>query len=662
MIGQPGGIFLSLAEPITATVISDPPASEPLLWVFIDLETFWSQDYSVRKLDPPSYILDPRFEAIMMGTAYGYAPPFLVDGPLIGEWLSRLPPNVAMVSHNALFDMAILSWRYDYRPRVIVDTVSIARTLLGHRYRHVDLATLAGHYGLQKGDALQRTKGMTRAEIIASGLWNELRGYCLQDVAICRRIALDLLPQLPPEEIILHDMIARCAVDPALKVDTGVLAEHHATVLSDKDLAFMKAARHGLSDKAQLMSNPQFAELLQSKGVTPPMKISPTTGESTYAFSKKDPEFLSLQDHDDPSVVALVEARLTFKSTLEETRTQRMLNIAGMEFPYHGGTNVMPIPLNVGAAHTHRLGGGWQLNAQNWGRNSPIRKAILAPEGHLLLAADSAQIEARLNAWFCGQEDLLEQFRDGKDVYALFASDVYGFPVNKTEHPRQRRVGKVGILQLGYQSGPAKYKDTLWTDTYDDPDGQIEITDYEAKTVVTTYRNRMRKISAKWYWLHNIAIPILAGRDTFVPELNVTVKAGELLVFGPIKISKGKIEGPNGLCLYYDNLHEEDGEWWFTYGGIKKKLYGGKLLENIIQFLARIVVMSCAVRLKKPLEKYSSRLTHTSHDEIVYIVPKQHINTVSEMVLGEMNTPPTWAPTLPLACEVGIGTNYSEAK
>jgi hypothetical protein len=134
-------------------------------------------------------------------------------------------------------------------------------------------------------------------------------------------------------------------------------------------------------------------------------------------------------------------------------------------------------------------------------------------------------------------------------------------------------------------------------------------------------------------------------------------------VYKCLTVSKGVIEGPTGLCLYYDNLREEDGQWVFDYGRFTtKKLYGGKLLENIIQFLARLVVMSAAVRLKKPLEGYNTRLTHSSHDEIVYLSPNDHVGLVVELLQAEMNRPPSWAPELPLACEIGVGPNYADAK
>ena len=318
---------------------------------------------------------------------------------------------------------------------------------------------------------LTKTKGMSLADIIANDLWDDTARYCMNDVAICRKIATDLIPQLPPEELVLHDIVARCAVDPALRLNTGLLAEHHGMVVSEKERKFAHAMFAGLDHVDTLMSNIKFSEFLRGMGVKVPMKTSPTTGGMTFAFAKKDPEFLALLDHEDPRVGAVVEARLAYKSTGEETRTARMMNIGALEFPYHGGTNVMPIPLIVGAAHTHRLGGGWKLNAQNWGRSSPIRKAIEAPEGYKLIAADSSQIEARINAWFCGQTDLVEEFRRGEDVYANFASEIYGERVTAKTNPvasGERSKTAITAARLSVGLGQVQGH-ALWVDSYSDP-------------------------------------------------------------------------------------------------------------------------------------------------------------------------------------------------
>ena len=136
------------------------------------------------------------------------------------------------------------------------------------------------------------------------------------------------------------------------------------------------------------------------------MKISPQTKEETYAFAKDDEEFVALREHPDLMVRTVVEARLETKSTLEETRTRRFLDIAQLEFPGRLAENTMPMPVIIGAAHTHRFGGAWDVNVQNLPRGGRLRDAILADEGHTLLVVDSRQIEARFTAWFCEQHDL----------------------------------------------------------------------------------------------------------------------------------------------------------------------------------------------------------------------------------------------------------------
>ena len=126
-----------------------------------------------------------------------------------------------------------------------------------------------------------------------------------------------------------------------------------------RSLADVKGRKAKLLDEAganleDLMSNQKFAELLRGLGVEPPTKISPTTGKEALALAKSDEGFKALADHPDVRVQTLVAARLGNKTTLEETRTERLLGIAGR------GT--MPVPLAYYAAHTGRWGGSDKLN------------------------------------------------------------------------------------------------------------------------------------------------------------------------------------------------------------------------------------------------------------------------------------------------------------
>ena len=618
------------------------------IWT-LDVETMFSTEYSLTRLDPPSYILDERFEAICLGAARNLDKPFIVDGPDIPRFLhEEVGPAAAVVSHNQLFDACVFSWRFGFVPRLIIDTLALARTLLAHKLKSLSLRSVSQHLRLpEKGGFLAAAKGMGRADLIANGMWPEYTAYCLNDVELCRYIYMELAPLLTDEEFIIHDMVMRCAIEPRFRLNLDILAEHLQQVRTEKEELFARAMFAGIDRKEQLMSNPQFAELLKDLGVDPPTKISTTTGNLTWAFARTDVEFLELKEHPDPRVQAVVAARIGHKSTLEETRTERMLNIGRLDFPHHG-TGVMPIPLKIGAAHTHRLGGDWMLNCQNWGRQSPIRRAVEAPEGYIVVASDAAQIEARFNAWFCGQHDVVEQFRQGLDVYALFATTVFGYPVNKREHPMERFVGKTGILQLGYQSGWEKFKRTVFILSGKELETPIELTDEVAMNTVTTYRTDKAMISQMWQTLATM----IAWMANANPD--------QTHQMGPITFHDRYLVGPNGLRLEYYNLgyHQIHRRWTYTYQERVFDIYGGKMLENIVQFLARIATMQAGVRVKKRISNYDAHFVHQAHDELVFLVSIDHAPYVAEILAEEMSRTPDWAPGLPLKGEAKMGWSY----
>ena len=616
----------------------------------LDVETFYSTEYSLTHMDVPSYVLDQMFEAIVLGVAENDKPPFYVDGPDIPKFLHSLPTGIAACSHNALFDFCVFSWLYNWTPQLILDTLAMSRTLLSRHLKSHSLANVAKFLNLPpKGGFLSSVKGMTRADIIANGMWQSYTDYCLHDVWLCREIMKVLLPKLPDEEIVIHDMIARCAVEPMFKLEPEILAYHLANVRAEKEDLLNRALACGVVDRKQLMSNPQFAHVLRQLGVDPPLKLSPTTNELTYAFARNDIEFMELRDHEDPRVQAVVEARLGFKSTLEETRTERMLNIAHLDFPHHGGTCTLPIPLKVGAAITHRLGGDWLMNAQNWGRQSPIRKAVQAPEGKKVVACDASQIEARLTAWFCGQWDLVEQFARGEDVYANFASGIMGYPVNKKDHPGPRFIGKTAILQLGFQSWFIKFKNTVLV--LSTKDGMpIELSDEEALRIVQGYRARYPHISGSWGRLGSL-ISWMAQADE-----------GMSYEWGPVTFRHNMIVGPSGLEIPYNNLHylSETREWIYEFAGGSWKLFGGKVLENIIQHLARVATMQAALRVRKRTHNMPARFVHQAHDELIYLVDDAFVRHFVPVLTEEMSVTPDWAPNLPLRGETKVGVSYGD--
>jgi DNA polymerase family A len=634
----------------------------PITMLFVDYETFYSQEYSLRKISPAEYILDPRFEAICLGVAGMSGDPILIDGPEIPRFIHSVKKHrvdnnspIVMASHNAQFDMSILSWRYDFTPDLLVDTIAMTRTMFGPKLSSHALASVAQYLGLPaKGSLIKEVKGMTRADIIAAGLWDREVEYCLHDTWLCREIYNRLFQSMPPDEFILHDIVTRCTTEPLLRVDKVLLQQHLITVQQQKAAALAQVEGMGVS-KGDLLSNNKLADVLRMLGVEPPKKISSRTQEETYAFAKNDEDFLALRDHPNIMVRSVVEARLETKSTIEESRTQRFLKIADLEFPKLG-TCIMPMPVIIGAAHTHRFGGGWDMNVQNLGRESVLRDAIYCDDGYMLLTVDAKQIEARFTAEFCGQEDLVQAFRDGRDVYADFASTVFGREVTSA-NKIERFVGKTGILQLGYACGWLKFQHTVFilsakTDT------PIQLTDVQAIDVVEKYRGRFRRIKFTWKELDHI-LSILHS----LPEFG----QGDGLVKKCVTFYKNLMVGPTGLPIHFPDLRyvEEDdgmGSWWFRDGRFQRRTYGASLLETIAQHCCRCIVMMAAVRLRNSMAGIGARLVHSAHDELVYRVPIQHIETAKIWANLEMNRPPAWMPNIPLACDIGVSTRYGETK
>lgn len=624
-----------------------------MLTIFADAESYYDKVYSLRNMTPAEYILDPRWETIGWSVAENDCDPFWLEGDEFADYLCRLgTTNFKLVTHNALFDACIVAWRYGVYPRLCVDTMSMARALLSHVLPggRVSLENVGSFLGVGiKGKTIHNAVGRHLADIKADGVfYRQYMAYGIGDVKICRGIYRHLAPSFPAREFVINDMIIKMATRPQFQVDVGKLYEHLATIQANKQTLL---DRVGVA-KEELMSNDRFAMALQRLGVEPPVKVSPTTGKETWAFAKSDEAFAALEGHQDPDVQALHAARVGHKSTLEESRTQRFINVAGVT--YDGNASWMPIPLRFSGAHTHRLSGDWKLNAQNLPsrKNTSLRQSLIAPPGYSVVAVDASQIEARLTAWLAGQQDLLDLFEAGDDVYSNFATDLYGVPVSKLNKETKplRLGGKICILGLGFGMGPPKFQDT-WRIQSADAGMPMTLELEEAERIVNFYRTRMVKIKAIWRWLQNM-LPLLANGQA------------EGMTLGPCVFEKQAILLPTGLRLHYHDLTYKAGEWHFTYGGKRKRLYGGKLLENIVQALDRERVMDAATRnaLRFTERGWAYPLAHQVHDELVYVVRTEIVSEFRQIVEGEMSRRPEWGPTLPLAAESSIGPNYGACK
>jgi len=610
--------------------------------VTIDFETYWDKDYSLSKMTTEAYIRDPRFEVIGVSVKLNDQEVDWYSGADPGGFLHALDySGKAILCHNTAFDGAIMSWHYGIKPKLWLDTLSMARPLHSMTVGG-SLKALAAYYKLgDKGDEVMRTIGLRRKDFTPEQM-QAFAEYCIQDTNLTYRLFKKMARQFPQEELLVIDQTIRMYTEPKLVLDPVVLDAHMLAIHERKEKLLAKL---GGEEKAKkfLMSNNKFADLLRAFGVEPPMKTSPTTGKQTYAFAKNDTQFTGLLLHPNPAVRTVVEARLGTKSTIEETRTQRFLEIADR--------GPIPIMLNYYGAHTGRFSGGDKVNLQNLPRGGALRKALAAPDGHMVVACDSSQIEARLVAYLAGQDDLVQSFREGRDVYSEFASDVYNRPVSKADKV-ERHVGKTCILGLGYGMGPPKFQHSLATGFI-----SVKVEDHEAQQIVSLYRNKYHRIQAFWNRCNNALNALVAGERGEMCDLipfdaeGLILPNGLRLQYPALRRTANGFEYINDSRVYRKFIRarvvgEETPELPWT------KLYGGKVVENITQAVARIVV---AEQMAKIGRRYPVALQ--VHDEVVCVVPEDQADACKQYMTRVMSTPPKLAPDLPVACEADIGPN-----
>lgn len=644
----------------------------------IDFETRWdSKGYTLSKLTTEEYIRDSRFKAF--GACIKYldedGPATWVRGAELERWFATIDwSEIAVLAHNAQFDVSILEWRYDCHPAFIFDTLSMARALRGVEVGN-SLAKLAEAFELPpKGRAVHSTDGV---EELTWDVEMELADYCKHDVFLCEEIFKRLVQGYPASELRLIDMTLKMYTRPRLVLDKEMLIK---AIDEERTAREELLARLGVDD-ATLSSNPKFADLLASLGCEVPYKQSKTTGKQTLALAKNDALFQALLSHEREDVALLCEARLRVKSTTERTRAQRFLDIA------ERGT--LPVPLSYYGAVTGRwtASKGSAINMQNLKRGSFLRNAIMAPDGYVVVAGDLSQIEPRVLAWLSDYDDMMNIFRSGGDPYAQFGARMFNIPgLTKDSHPDLRQSAKSALLGCGYGLGWASFASQLMTGFLGAPPVR-----YEKKFAKELGANRqfaeeflgwqrieavlrdiphtcsieelaMHAVAAKRIIdiYRSTAYPVVSFWEMCTRLLNDCLYEGNEFEYKCLIFRKGEIELPNGMKLLYPNLRvekDEKGRQQFVYGEHATKLYAGKITNNVTQALARIVMTDGMRRVDK---RYP--IAGTVHDELWTIVPESEADEAKDWVLSQMTMEPLYMPGIPLNADVGYHQRYGMAK
>ena len=606
--------------------------------ITIDFETYYEKSsFSLSKLTTEEYVRSDKFEVIGVAVKVNNGDTEWASGDhaQIKKFLDSFAWGESMMlAHNCIFDGFIMSERFGINAKAYADTMCMGRGIHGVE-SSASLSALAERYSIGvKGDEVIAASGKRRVDFTEEEL-SRYGDYCVNDVDLTHKLFSAMVRNgFPKNEMKLIDLTLRMFIQPKLDLDLNLLEQHFNDIRDTKAKLLVDA---GMDNRDDLMSNPKFAELLKGLGVIPPMKESPANGKQTFAFAKNDEEFKALAEHPDVRVQALISARLGTKSTLEETRTERFIGIAKR--------GLMPVPLKYYAAHTGRWGGSDNLNLQNLpsrGANGgKLKKAIIAPEGYVIIDADSAQIEARVLAWLAGQNDLVEAFRKGEDVYKTMASAIYDKSVEEISK-EERFVGKTTILGCGYGMGAQKFGAQLKT-------FGAEIDDAEARKIITIYRETYPSIVGLWQQAQRALEALTKGMTTSLGKSGVLV----------LRPDERAIQLPSGLLMRYEKLipvKDEKGiqyQYKTRYGW--NKIYGGKVIENVCQAVARCIIGEQMIRIAK---KYDVVLT--VHDAIACIVKEEQVKEAQAYVEECMRWTPDWAEGLPVNCESGYGRSYGD--
>ena len=587
----------------------------------LDFETYFDDQYSLKEIRTLEYVRDERFQVHGAAIKVGNQPTTWLNATDLKKFLDdQNAADVELICHNTYFDGLILFEHYRFVPGVYRDTQAMARGIAPHLPSH-GLDALARIFNLgeklDEGSALRDVKGVRE---LSEEQEAKLAHYAEQDVDLTDALYRKLEPAVPEDELQLIHITTRWGCQPVLHVNIPRAKRALAAAIRERET---KIQNSGTSLEV-LSSQPKFTAYLESLGIEVPTKIN-KNGDDIPALGKNDLGFRRMvADH--PEHANLFAGRLAAKSTLDVTRTKRIVEI--------GSRGTLPMPLNYFGAHTGRWSGSDGLNPQNFRRGSELRKSIIAPPGYVVLVADLSQIELRINFWYCDELDWLQLFRDGIDVYRGSASVHFSVPLEEVTDA-QRFFGKTIELGLGYGMGWKKFRTTCALK-------EIYLSEAEAYETVREYRASHHKISTQWRKLTN-RLPRMYQRDCADDD-------------GPITFIHEGILLPNGMRIDYSDLTPTDTNDWFY--GIQKitKIYGGKMLENIIQALARIVVGEQILAI----EREGIRTVSSTHDEVIMVVRENEADDAQRRVEEIMTTPPTWAPDLPLGVEAGWAKEYSK--
>lgn len=634
--------------------------------VTLDFETFWSKTHTLSKMLPMTYVMHKETEIISCAIKTGGLQTEVYFGEKdIRAALDEVDwaDSLALAHNMSGFDAMILAWRFGINPKMWGCTLAMARPIHSIDVGN-SLAKLVQHYGLGTKDnsVLLNTQGRKLVDFTLMER-EQMRTYNKADTDQCYALFHKLRPHYSAKEMWQIDSTIRMLVEPRFVVDKALLSDALSKELGRKQRTVLTLASHmGIDTSAgedeveeelttQLASAAKFSQILQDHGVEVPMKPSPSNPDrQTPALAKTDQAFLNLQEHPNELVAAAARARLAVKSTILESRIESFLEVA------QATNGLLPVPLNYAGAITTGRWSGWAFNPQNLPRvnaakprlSDALRNCIHAPEGSKVVVADLSGIELRVNMFLWKVPYAMELFKadpEKADLYRYFAAnELYRIPEDQVSK-EQRQVGKVSHLGLGFGAGAATFQKVAKLM------GNVVLSLEECQNIVAVYRAAHKEIAAGWRECHRALQDVHEGVERPIDP------------WGLCWTEKDAIRLPSGRRIRYPGLHVEvkdnKEEWWYGQGRFRARIFGPKVVENLVQSLARDAMADYSLKNYRATGLRPALLVH---DEWVGVVPDSGAQSALQTLQEVMRTPLDWWPELVTWSEGDTAHSYGAAK
>lgn len=671
--------------------------------MFLDWESYFkskgsvgNKSYSLKSLTYAEYILGDRFAVTGLGVADDLDEPeyFEPIDDQIEQVMDEIKlrrengERIALCAFNTGFDGAICNWRFGVHFDFYYDAQAMHILLRNDRPHNLGSC---GKDEFPNDPSMWKTDELANVDGLYFRYFSDedregMERYGKQDVNLMRALACRYVERIIErgleDELALMHITLRAAIEPQFVVDERPLLdritiEEKSKIETVYDAADFLKEKFNFDDikNIDFSSNVKFPQLLEQIGVETPMKTHKKTKLQVPALGKNDPEYVRMRiDNQQFEVVFL--ARDAVKSTNALTRAKKFIEVSRLftERSKHVKNKECNMPFFLkyhGADQTGRWSGGQKLNQQNLeadrandGTKGHHRRSLMAPNGYKVAVSDLSNIELRVNMWFCGQNDILEQMRDpAYDYYCDVATPIFGFPVIKSEHKNERQMGKAAGLGLGFAMGWPGFQQYLASGPLG-MDAMFKDDEF-CRNVKTSYDRKHPMVKEMWSFIEKVVIKTICqgGEVRFGPDQQFIAR-------------KDEIQLPSGRILRYPKAEYKGQETEYGFrmttvfdSGLRTKsgaivpkyMWFGLILENIVQATARDVLGWQKVRIYDLLESTGNgELIGSVHDETLSNLKDETVDATFGAIQSIMSSSPIWALGIPLDNEGGYAQEYSK--